>query len=270
MPARSTRWRPACCRSRWARRPRPCLTPSTAPSTTASPCAGAPRPTPTTPRAQSSATRDVRRAREADRGAAAAASPARSCRRRRHSPPSRSTATAPTTWRARARRWSWRRARSQIESLTLRRHARTPTRPCFEARCGKGTYVRALARDMGRALGCLGHLIALRRTRVAPFDEAEAVTSRPCEAAAEKAARRRCTAAAASHRGRPAGPRRAQRRPERRRAPAARAGGADPRPRCSDGDRPDLCNLQGPPDRRRQIEKGELHPIRVFNFGSTG
>ena len=46
----------------------------------------------------------------------------------------------------------------------------------FEARCGKGTYVRALARDMGRALGCLGHLIALRRTRVGSFDEAHAVT----------------------------------------------------------------------------------------------
>ena len=39
----------------------------------------------------------------------------------------------------------------------------------FEADCGKGTYVRALARDMGRALGCLGHVIALRRTRVAPL-----------------------------------------------------------------------------------------------------
>jgi tRNA U55 pseudouridine synthase TruB len=32
----------------------------------------------------------------------------------------------------------------------------------FEARCGKGTYVRALARDMGKALGCLGrYLIAV-------------------------------------------------------------------------------------------------------------
>ena len=45
----------------------------------------------------------------------------------------------------------------------------------FEAECGKGTYVRALARDMGRALGCLGHVIALRRTRVGPFDESNAV-----------------------------------------------------------------------------------------------
>ncbi len=45
----------------------------------------------------------------------------------------------------------------------------------FEARCGKGTYVRALARDMGRALGCLGHVTALRRTRVGPFGEEEAI-----------------------------------------------------------------------------------------------
>ena len=39
----------------------------------------------------------------------------------------------------------------------------------FETECGKGTYVRALARDMGRALGCLGHVCALRRTRVGSF-----------------------------------------------------------------------------------------------------
>jgi tRNA pseudouridine55 synthase len=45
----------------------------------------------------------------------------------------------------------------------------------FETECGKGTYVRALARDMGRALGCLGHVCALRRTRVGSFGEQEAV-----------------------------------------------------------------------------------------------
>jgi tRNA pseudouridine55 synthase len=39
----------------------------------------------------------------------------------------------------------------------------------FEAECGKGGYVRALARDMGRALGCFGHVTALRRTRVGSF-----------------------------------------------------------------------------------------------------
>ena len=48
-------------------------------------------------------------------------------------------------------------------------------RAVLEARCGKGTYVRAIARDLGRALGCLGHVTALRRTRVGPFYEHDAV-----------------------------------------------------------------------------------------------
>ncbi len=41
----------------------------------------------------------------------------------------------------------------------------------FEVECGKGTYVRSLARDMGRDLGCFGHISELRRTLVAPFGE---------------------------------------------------------------------------------------------------
>jgi len=41
----------------------------------------------------------------------------------------------------------------------------------FEVECGKGTYVRALARDFGRDLGCFGHISTLRRTFVAPFAE---------------------------------------------------------------------------------------------------
>ena len=55
----------------------------------------------------------------------------------------------------------------------------------FEARCGKGTYVRAIARDMGRALGCRGHVIALRRTRVGPFCEENSVSLEEIEDAAE-------------------------------------------------------------------------------------
>jgi tRNA pseudouridine55 synthase len=39
-----------------------------------------------------------------------------------------------------------------------------------EVECSSGTYVRALARDLGAALGTGGHLTALRRTRVGPFD----------------------------------------------------------------------------------------------------
>lgn len=44
----------------------------------------------------------------------------------------------------------------------------------FDVDCGKGTYVRAIARDLGRALGCLGHVCELRRTRVAEFVEYDA------------------------------------------------------------------------------------------------
>ncbi len=45
----------------------------------------------------------------------------------------------------------------------------------FEVECGKGTYVRALARDFGRQLGCFGHISELRRTFVAPFGEDDMV-----------------------------------------------------------------------------------------------
>jgi tRNA pseudouridine55 synthase len=46
----------------------------------------------------------------------------------------------------------------------------------LETECGRGTYVRALARDLGRLLGCRGHVTALRRTRVGTFTD-EAATS---------------------------------------------------------------------------------------------
>jgi tRNA pseudouridine55 synthase len=42
--------------------------------------------------------------------------------------------------------------------------------------CSSGTYIRALARDLGRALGVGGHLTALRRTRVGPYAISAAVT----------------------------------------------------------------------------------------------
>jgi tRNA pseudouridine55 synthase len=46
----------------------------------------------------------------------------------------------------------------------------------FRVTCSSGTYVRALARDLGRALGCLGCVAALRRTRVGPFSEKGAIS----------------------------------------------------------------------------------------------
>jgi len=57
----------------------------------------------------------------------------------------------------------------------------------FEADCGKGTYVRAIARDLGRALGCYGHICALERTRVGPFMVEDALTLEEIEAASDGA-----------------------------------------------------------------------------------
>lgn len=45
----------------------------------------------------------------------------------------------------------------------------------FEVTCGKGTYMRALARDLAAALGTAGHVAALRRTAVGPFSEQDAI-----------------------------------------------------------------------------------------------
>lgn len=58
-----------------------------------------------------------------------------------------------------------------IDSLNIVAHDGETT--VIEAECGKGTYVRAIARDLGRALQCFGHVTALRRTRVGPFTETD-------------------------------------------------------------------------------------------------
>ena len=51
-----------------------------------------------------------------------------------------------------------------------------PDHATFEVDCGKGTYVRSLARDLAEALGTVGHVAALRRTRTGPFTEAGAIS----------------------------------------------------------------------------------------------
>jgi tRNA pseudouridine55 synthase len=52
----------------------------------------------------------------------------------------------------------------------------------FEIQCGKGTYVRSLARDMGRDLECFGHIADLRRVEVEPFTPEDFVTIAMLEA----------------------------------------------------------------------------------------
>lgn len=52
----------------------------------------------------------------------------------------------------------------QLELLSF-----TPMHAVVQVQCTKGTYIRTLAQDIGRVLGCFGHLSALRRTQVGPF-----------------------------------------------------------------------------------------------------
>ncbi|KEC55728.1 tRNA pseudouridine(55) synthase TruB [Bartonella koehlerae] len=63
----------------------------------------------------------------------------------------------------------------EIETFKLIEMA-TKEHSIFEITCGKGTYVRSLARDMGRDLGCYAYIADLRRIAVAPFCEDDLIT----------------------------------------------------------------------------------------------
>jgi tRNA pseudouridine55 synthase len=68
-----------------------------------------------------------------------------------------------------------------IDELRLVSHGRDRSR--LEMACEKGTYVRSLVRDLAEALGTRGHVTMLRRTAVAGFTEADAITLEAIEAA---------------------------------------------------------------------------------------
>ena len=61
----------------------------------------------------------------------------------------------------------------------------------IELECSKGTYVRSLAEDLGRMLGCGAHVSALRRTRAGPFGVDDSVTLATLEALQGQRANRR-------------------------------------------------------------------------------
>ncbi len=61
-----------------------------------------------------------------------------------------------------------------IQELTLVES--TPDSATFSATVSKGTYIRSLARDIALALGTVGHVAMLRRTRAGPFTLAQAIT----------------------------------------------------------------------------------------------
>jgi len=63
-----------------------------------------------------------------------------------------------------------------------------PDHAVLTAECGKGTYIRSLARDLGRALGTLGHVASLRRSRVGPFGEADMIPLEQAQSLCHRAA----------------------------------------------------------------------------------
>ena len=132
-------------------------------------------------------------------------------------------------------------------------------RAVFEADCGKGTYVRALARDFGRELGCLGHLIALRRTRVGPFTVPDATPLAALDDPAEAGRAMRgveaglvevpCVIVDRNGAGR-----------------LKRGQGLLLRGRDAPDEGWAWAACQGEPVAFGQIEEGELRPSRVFNL----
>ncbi|OSP55038.1 tRNA pseudouridine(55) synthase TruB [Pseudoruegeria sp. SK021] len=71
-----------------------------------------------------------------------------------------------------------------VESLTLLDRP-DDDHVVLELVCGKGGYVRSIARDLGQALGCLGHVVSLRRVWSGPFDAEDGVTLEALEAEAK-------------------------------------------------------------------------------------
>ena len=71
-----------------------------------------------------------------------------------------------------------------VESLTMLSRP-DPDHVVLELVCGKGGYVRAIARDMGEALGCHAHVLRLRRVWSGPFVASEGVTMERIEALAK-------------------------------------------------------------------------------------
>jgi len=69
----------------------------------------------------------------------------------------------------------------EVESFQLLAHEPERRQSRFFLRCGRGTYVRALARDLGFALESYGYVAALRRTRVGPFEESRAIPLEKCD-----------------------------------------------------------------------------------------
>jgi len=148
----------------------------------------------------------------------------------------------------------------------------------FEMVCGKGTYVRAFARDLGRSLGCLGHVKALTRLAVGPFTLKAAISLETLEESATSgAAKRLLKPLATALDDIPALAVTDQEAAQLRLGQAILARGrVSPREEAvSEGDAfaalPVFCRSRGgDPVAIAAFERGELRPTRVFNFSTRG
>lgn len=77
----------------------------------------------------------------------------------------------------------------RIDDLLIKSHIEDEEMTLV-AKCGKGTYIRALARDIGRELGCLGHVTRLRRIKSGPFTENMSISLEKLEELSHSAAAR--------------------------------------------------------------------------------
>jgi tRNA pseudouridine55 synthase len=84
----------------------------------------------------------------------------------------------------------------EVEIKSLELLSVTPDEAEFALRCGKGTYVRAIARDLGRRLGCFAHIVELRRVACGPFTEADMISLAKLEEFGHNTAGRKAIASA--------------------------------------------------------------------------
>jgi tRNA pseudouridine55 synthase len=128
--------------------------------------------------------------------------------------------------------------------------------------CGSGGYVRSIARDLGQVLGCLGHVLRLRRTWVGPFDIEEAVTLDRIEALARTSEIDELTKPVAL--GLSDLPELKATEAGATRLRNGNPGQVLPGP-VEDGELA-WASLEGVPGAVGRFRAGELHPERVFNL----
>lgn len=132
----------------------------------------------------------------------------------------------------------------------------------LEMVCGKGGYVRSIARDLGEALGCLGHVSTLRRIWSGPFEAADGLSLEQIETLAQTPELEAYLKPVATGL---AG------LPELQATPAGAAHMRNGNPGMvlnSDVDYGEECwaSFDGEPVAVGRYKAGELHPTRVFNL----